>query len=83
VIKRDPAHHREMGEGQRYLALGLNFGLGIVLFALAGVWLDRRLGSTPAFTLGGTVLGAVLSFLNAYWKLAELERKRRERGGKE
>ena len=83
VKRREEPTSREMGEGQRYLALGMNFGLGIVVFALVGLWLDRRLGSIPAFTIGGTVLGSVLSFLNVYWKLAELERKRREREGKQ
>lgn len=77
-MKRDPAPGREIGEGYRLVALGMNFAAGIILFALAGLWLDRRLGWTPALTIAGTVLGAVLSFLNIYWKLAAYEKRRRE-----
>lgn len=67
-----------MGEGYRLVALGMNFAGGVIIFALAGLWLDRRLGSTPAFTIGGTLLGLVLSFLNIYWKLAAYEKRHRE-----
>jgi F0F1-type ATP synthase assembly protein I len=67
-----------MGEGYRLVALGMNFAGGVIIFALAGFWLDRRLGATPAFTLGGTLLGLVLSFLNIYWKLAAYEKRHRE-----
>lgn len=52
--------------GQKYFAVGLKFAAGIVVFALAGIWLDRRLGTMPLFTLVGTVGGAVLSFLSVY-----------------
>jgi F0F1-type ATP synthase assembly protein I len=58
-----------LGEGYRYLALGATFAGGIVVFAVLGVLVDRWLGLTPLFTLIGTVLGSVLSFLNVYWKL--------------
>ncbi len=67
-----------MGEGYRLVALGMNFAGGVIIFALAGLWLDRRLGSIPAFTIGGTLLGLVLSFLNIYWKLAAYEKRHRE-----
>jgi F0F1-type ATP synthase assembly protein I len=77
-MKRDPAPGREMGEGYRLVALGMNFAGGVIIFALAGLWLDRRLGSIPAFTIGGTLLGLVLSFLNIYWKLAAYEKRHRE-----
>lgn len=81
-MKPDPAPGRELGEGSGLLALGMTFAAGTIAFALAGLWLDRRLGWTPALTIAGTVLGAVLSFLNVYWKLAALERRhRKERGG--
>ena len=78
VPKQDPGANREIGEGYRLVALGLTFAGGIILFALVGLWLDQRLGWTPALTITGTLLGAVLSFLNIYWKLNALEQKRRE-----
>jgi F0F1-type ATP synthase assembly protein I len=81
-MKPDPAPGRHLGEGSNLLALGMTFAGGIIFFALGGLWLDRRLGWTPALTITGTVLGAVLSFLNVYWKLAAIERRhRKEREG--
>jgi len=70
-------------EGYKYLGLGMQFASGIILFVVGGYLLDRWLGTTPAFTIAGTLLGATLSFVNVYFKLkalTEAERKRREGG---
>jgi hypothetical protein len=40
-----------------------------------GFGLDHLLGWTPALTVLGTLGGAVMSFLNVYWKLQADERK--------
>lgn len=73
---------RDLGAGYQHLALGLTFAAGVVFFTLVGVFLDRRLGATPLFTLIGTATGATLSFLNVYWKLrAEAEERRKEKSG--
>ena len=73
-MKPDPGSQRELGDGYRYVALGITFGLGIVLFMGLGYWLDRWLGSTPWGTIVGTLVGSALSFVNVYAKL-EAERK--------
>lgn len=69
---------REVGEGYKYVSLGLTFAAGIIFFMGMGWLLDRWLGWTPLLTVAGTLVGAVLSFLNVYWKLradeAEYER---------
>jgi F0F1-type ATP synthase assembly protein I len=52
--------------GQKYFAAGLRFAGGIVLFSLGGFGLDRWLGTIPLFTVGGTLAGAVLSFISVY-----------------
>lgn len=71
---------REFGEGYTYVALGCSFAAGIVLFMAAGWLLDRWLNTTPLFTITGTLVGAVLSFISVYVKLnAERERRERER----
>lgn len=67
-----------MGEGYKYVSLGLTFAGGIILFMGIGFLLDRWLGWTPVLTVAGTVLGAVLSFLNIYWKLQADEAKYRQ-----
>lgn len=72
-MKPDPGSNREVGDGYRYVALGITFGLGIVLFMGAGYGLDRWLGWTPWLTMLGTLVGSVLSFVNVY---AKLERER-------
>jgi len=81
-MKPDPGSNREVGDGYRYVALGITFGLGIVLFMGAGYGLDRWLGCTPWLTLLGTVVGSVLSFVNVYAKL-EAERRQDARSKKD
>ena len=65
--------------GQKYFAVGLKFAAGIVVFSLAGVWLDRRLGTIPLFTLVGTLGGAVLGFLSVYRDVASDQKADRDR----
>ncbi len=72
-MKPDPGSQREVGDGYRYVALGITFGLGIVLFMGAGFAADTWLGTIPWFTMTGTLVGSALSFLNVY---AKLERER-------
>ncbi len=57
------------GQGYKYFATGLRFAGGIVLFLLAGLGVDRWLGTSPLFLLVGMVVGAVLSFLSVYREL--------------
>jgi F0F1-type ATP synthase assembly protein I len=76
--KEDQNVGREMGEGYKYVSLGLTFAGGIIFFLAVGFGLDRLLGTTPVFILIGTFLGTVLSFLSVYRKLQEEERQRRE-----
>jgi F0F1-type ATP synthase assembly protein I len=75
---------RALGEGYRFLGIGMQFAGGIVFFTLGGVALDRWLGLVPLFTIIGTLLGATLSFINVYIKLqafadAEAKRKKAEK----
>jgi F0F1-type ATP synthase assembly protein I len=69
---------REIGEGYKYVSLGLTFAGGIIFFMAIGLGLDRLIGTMPVFTITGTLLGTVLSFLSVYRKLQEEERRRRE-----
>jgi F0F1-type ATP synthase assembly protein I len=69
-----------MGRGYKYLAMGLRFAGGIVVFLFAGLFLDRRLGTTPLFLLVGTVAGATLGFLSIYRELTAEEKARKDRG---
>lgn len=40
-----------------YLDLGWRIAMAVVLTVGGGVWLDQWLGTLPAFTLGGILLG--------------------------
>jgi len=58
-----------MGKGYKYLAAGLRFAGGTVLFLLVGLWLDRRLKISPLLTVAGALLGAFLGGLSMYREL--------------
>lgn len=64
-----PSPGSEVGEGYKYISLGLTFAGGIILFLAIGLWLDRRLGVTPLFTITGTIVGGVLSFVSVMRRL--------------
>lgn len=82
-MAQDPGSNRELGEGYKYVALGLQFAGGIIMFMAAGWFLDRWLNLTPVFTITGTLAGAVLSFLSVYLRLnAEEDARRREKDAK-
>ena len=69
---------RELGQGYKYVSLGLTFAGGIIFFMALGLGLDRLLNLMPVFTISGTLVGTVLSFLSVYRKLQEEERRRKE-----
>jgi F0F1-type ATP synthase assembly protein I len=78
-MRRDTPE-RELGEGYKYVSLGCAFAGGIVMFMAGGWALDRWLRLTPLFTIVGTLLGAVLSFLYVYVRLTDDEaREKRTR----
>lgn len=58
-----------MGKGYKYLAAGLRFAGGTVLFLLVGLWLDGKLGSQPFLTVLGALLGAGLGGFSMYREL--------------
>ncbi len=55
---------RDIGQGTG----GYEIVLSGVLFSLAGLWLDRRLGTIPLLTIGLTVVGFVGAVLNVYYR---------------
>ena len=81
---------REIGEGYKYVSLGMTFAGGTILFMAAGFWLDRWLGLMPLFTIVGTLGGAALSFLAVFRRLQadevehekDRQARKRKRGGK-
>jgi F0F1-type ATP synthase assembly protein I len=66
---------RGAGEGYRYASLGFTFAAGTIFFMGMGWLLDRWLGWTPFLTVAGTLVGALLSFMNIYRRLLADERR--------
>jgi F0F1-type ATP synthase assembly protein I len=82
MAPKDDNVGREIGEGYKYVSLGLTFAGGIIFFMAAGLGLDHLLNLMPVFTITGTLAGTVLSFLVVYRMLQEEERRRREQKGR-
>lgn len=74
-MKEPTGSSQDAGEGYKYVSLGLTFAGGIIFFMGIGYLLDRWLGWTPVLTVVGTLVGAVLSNLNIYWKLQADEKE--------
>lgn len=48
--------------GSEFAGIGLQFAVILVGFALAGIWLDRRLGTSPWLLIALVLGGAGLAF---------------------
>lgn len=59
--------------------MGLQFAISILLFLLAGQWIDRKLGTEPLFLIVFVFGGAGASFFSIYRKLMEQQRRDEER----
>lgn len=55
-------HKRKGMSGGEFAGVGVQFAVTIVVFAFAGIWLDKRLGTTPWFVLVLVLGGAGLGF---------------------
>jgi len=55
--------------GAEFAGAGLQFALTLVFFAFLGIWLDKRLGSSPWFVLICVFVGAAAGFYSIYRKL--------------
>ncbi len=57
--------------------MGLTFALSILLFLLAGQWVDRKLGTEPLFLIVFVFTGAGASFYSIYRKAGGTTASRR------
>lgn len=55
-------HKRKGLSGSQFAGIGVQFALSVVVFAFAGVWLDKKLGTSPLFVLVLVLGGAGLGF---------------------
>ena len=78
----EESREQALGKGYKYLAMGLRFAGGIVVFMFAGLFLDRKLGTTPLFLLIGVFAGGGLGFLSVYRELTAEEKTAGRQDGK-
>jgi F0F1-type ATP synthase assembly protein I len=67
-----PPGGREATSGpsaSEFAGVGLQFAASIIVFLLAGQWLDRRLGTAPWLLIVGVFFGAGGGFYSMYRKL--------------
>ncbi len=62
-------HRRKGISGSEFAGVGMQFSATIVVFALAGVWLDKRLGTSPWLVILMVFGGAGLGFWSMYRKM--------------
>jgi predicted membrane metal-binding protein len=55
--------------GAEFAGAGLQFALTLILFSFLGIWLDKRLNSSPWFVLICVFVGAGAGFYSIYRKL--------------
>jgi len=55
-------HKRKGLSGSEFAGIGIQFGVTVVVFAFAGIWLDRKLGTSPWLLLVAVLGGAGLGF---------------------
>jgi F0F1-type ATP synthase assembly protein I len=73
---------RELARAYGLSALGFTFGAAVVVFTVIGWLLDRWLHTIPLFTVGAALVGAVLGFLNVYFRIRADEAERRGKSGR-
>ena len=56
----------------RLMGLGWYIATSIILGTAGGLWLDRRLGTLPLFTLLGVIAGSGVAFYGVYRMVAPL-----------
>ena len=65
--------------GSEFAGVGIQFAVVILVFTAAGVWLDKRLGTSPWLVILCVFAGAAGGFYSMYSKLTSAQRRTRER----
>jgi F0F1-type ATP synthase assembly protein I len=75
----NPSPAAPMAGAGAVAGMGLQYAISILLFLLAGQWIDGKLGTEPLFLIVFVFLGAGGSFYSIYRKLMEQQRRDQER----
>jgi ATP synthase protein I len=76
-----PGQRGSAVSGAEFAGIGLQFGLTILVFAFAGVWLDGRLGTSPWLTVICVFAGAGGGFYSMYRRVTARQRDGQHKKG--
>lgn len=76
---RPPSRVAGVVSGAEFAGIGIQFALTILVFVFAGVWLDRRLGTSPWLLLTFVFVGAGGGIYSMYRRVTAAQR--RSQGG--
>jgi len=65
--------------GTEFAGIGVQFALTILVFVFAGLWLDRRLGTSPWLVVICVFAGAAGGFYSMYRRVTAAQRRDAER----
>jgi ATP synthase protein I len=66
--------------GAEFAGIGVQFAATLLVFVFAGVWLDRRLGTSPWLLLVCVFAGAAGGFFSMYLKVTAAQRRDPDHG---
>ena len=69
--------------GAEFAGIGLQFALTILVFVFAGVWLDRRLGTSPWLVIVFVFVGSAAGVFSMYRKVTAAQRRDAEGTGRD
>lgn len=58
---------KEDDNWKKYVQIGLELAVTVLIFSLSGIFLDLKLGTRPYFTISGAFLGILIVFY-LLWK---------------
>ena len=64
--------------GAEFAGIGFQFALTILIFVFAGVWLDKRLGTSPWLLLVFVFVGAAGGFYSMYRRVTAAQRRSKD-----
>jgi F0F1-type ATP synthase assembly protein I len=68
-------HNRKGLSGSEFAGVGIQFAVTLVVFAFAGIWLDKRLGTSPWLLILLVLGGSGLAFWGMYRRLISGKKK--------
>jgi F0F1-type ATP synthase assembly protein I len=70
------AESRKAGiSGAEFAGIGIQFAATILVFVFAGIWLDKRFGTSPWLLILFVFVGASAGFFSMYRKVTAAQRR--------